>query len=60
MLIHVTGLIGEFGAGDNAQCIKALQGGLDYLKANSDVWTGAAWWAAGPWWGKIYNTSKSD
>ena len=45
------GLIGEFAAGPNAQCITALQGGLAYLKANKDVWTGALWWAAGPWWG---------
>ncbi|KAL6712702.1 hypothetical protein ACN47E_000579 [Coniothyrium glycines] len=45
------GLIGEFGAGNNTQCITALQGGLNHLKQNSDVWTGAAWWAAGPWWG---------
>ncbi|USP76691.1 glycoside hydrolase family 5 protein [Curvularia clavata] len=45
------GFLGEFGAGSNAQCITALQGGLDYMKKNSDVWMGAAWWAAGPWWG---------
>jgi endoglucanase len=50
------GLIGEYAGGSNAKCIKALQGGLSYMKANSDVWTGAVWWAAGPWWGDyMYN-----
>ncbi|KAF2204236.1 glycoside hydrolase [Delitschia confertaspora ATCC 74209] len=45
------GLIGEFAAGVNDQCITALQDGLKYMGENSDVWTGALWWAAGPWWG---------
>jgi len=45
------GFLGEFAAGNNAQCITALKDGLKYMGENSDVWTGAAWWAAGPWWG---------
>ncbi|KAF2118002.1 glycoside hydrolase superfamily [Lophiotrema nucula] len=45
------GVIGEFAAGVNDQCIAALQDGLTYLGQNSDVWWGAMWWAAGPWWG---------
>lgn len=50
------GFLGEFAAGNNAQCISALQDGLSYLGQNSDVWWGAAWWAAGPWWGDyIFN-----
>ncbi|EUC35808.1 glycoside hydrolase family 5 protein [Bipolaris zeicola 26-R-13] len=50
------GVIGEFGAGSNAQCLTALQGGLDYMVKNSDVWLGAIWWSAGPWWGNyIYS-----
>ncbi|OHF01587.1 cellulase [Colletotrichum orchidophilum] len=44
------GFLGEFAGGANSQCQTAVKGMLDYLKANSDVWTGAAWWAAGPWW----------
>jgi endoglucanase len=24
---------------------------LTYVEANSDVWSGWTWWAAGPWWG---------
>jgi endoglucanase len=50
------GLIGEFAGGNNAQCIAALKDGLAYMQQNSDVWTGAAWWAAGPWWADyMYN-----
>ncbi|KAF1960039.1 endoglucanase precursor [Byssothecium circinans] len=45
------GFLGEFAAGPNAQCLSALQDGMQYLADNKDVWTGAAWWAAGPWWG---------
>ncbi|KAF2709277.1 glycoside hydrolase family 5 protein [Pleomassaria siparia CBS 279.74] len=44
------GVIGEFAGGVNTQCIAALQDGLSYLDANNDVWLGAIWWAAGPWW----------
>ncbi|KAH7371508.1 glycoside hydrolase superfamily [Pyrenochaeta sp. MPI-SDFR-AT-0127] len=50
------GVIGEFAAGNNAQCISALKDGLAYLGQNTDVWWGAIWWAAGPWWGNyIYS-----
>ncbi|KAL2850025.1 glycoside hydrolase superfamily [Aspergillus pseudodeflectus] len=45
------GIIGEFAGGDNDQCRTAVKGMLDYLESNSDVWLGALWWAAGPWWG---------
>lgn len=45
------GIIGEFAGGANTQCKDAVKGLLDYLVANSDVWEGALWWAAGPWWG---------
>lgn len=44
------GILGEFAGGANTQCQTALKGLLDHLKANSDVWTGALWWSAGPWW----------
>jgi endoglucanase len=44
------GVIGEFAGGPNEVCKAAVSGLLQYLKANSDVWTGALWWAAGPWW----------
>lgn len=43
------GLIGEYAGGNNTQCLEAVKDGLQYLKDNSDVWTGHLWWAAGPW-----------
>ncbi|KAI0542082.1 glycoside hydrolase family 5 protein [Xylaria digitata] len=45
------GFLGEFAGGANSQCQSAVKGVLDHLEANSDVWQGALWWAAGPWWG---------
>lgn len=43
--------LGEFAGGANSVCQGAVTGMLDYLPANSDVWLGASWWSAGPWWG---------
>lgn len=45
------GVIGEFAGGVNADCETAVDGMLEYLSENSDVWLGALWWGAGPWWG---------
>ncbi|KAK4183401.1 glycoside hydrolase [Podospora australis] len=45
------GVLGEFAGGPNNVCKEAVKGLLDHLKANSDVWQGALWWAGGPWWG---------
>ncbi|CAM1508963.1 Fc.00g027020.m01.CDS01 [Cosmosporella sp. VM-42] len=44
------GVLGEFAGGANDICNQAVTGLLDHLEANSDVWLGAVWWAAGPWW----------
>lgn len=44
------GIVGEFAAGANADCETAIQGMLEYMTQNSDVWIGAMWWGAGPWW----------
>jgi endoglucanase len=46
-----TAFLGEFAGADNAICRQALDGMLSYMSQNSDVWTGWAWWSAGPWWG---------
>jgi endoglucanase len=43
------GVLGEFAGGANGVCQSAVKGLLDHLAQNSDVWTGALWWAAGPW-----------
>ncbi|CAI7589684.1 unnamed protein product [Penicillium manginii] len=45
------GFIGEFAGGVNSDCETAVKGMLSYMSDNSDVWMGAEWWSAGPWWG---------
>ncbi|KAG7287158.1 hypothetical protein NEMBOFW57_006663 [Staphylotrichum longicolle] len=45
------GFLGEFAGGPNDNCKTAVTKLLDHLRDNSDVWTGALWWAGGPWWG---------
>ena len=45
------GILGEYAGGVNDQCKTAVKGMLDALAADSAVWLGAMWWAAGPWWG---------
>jgi endoglucanase len=45
------GILGEFAGGANSVCEEAVEGMLNYLEQNSDVWLGASWWSAGPWWG---------
>jgi endoglucanase len=42
--------LGEFGAAPNATCLAALENMLEYMQANSDVWLGWTYWAAGSWW----------
>ncbi|CAG7954453.1 unnamed protein product [Penicillium olsonii] len=51
--------LGEFAGGANSVCKTAVTGMLDYLSANSDVWLGAAWWSAGPWWGDYMYSLES-
>ncbi|KAL2258333.1 hypothetical protein VTK26DRAFT_8389 [Humicola hyalothermophila] len=48
------GVLGEFGGGANDVCSGAIEGLLQHLQENSDVWAGALWWAAGPWWGDYF------
>jgi endoglucanase len=45
------GFLGEYAGGANSVCQTAIEGMLDYMQQNSDVWLGAAWWGGGPWWG---------
>lgn len=55
------GILGEFAGAANDVCKDAVRGMLRYLAANSDVWTGALWWAAGPWWGDyMFNMEPSS
>ncbi|KAG9247127.1 endo-beta-1,4-glucanase [Calycina marina] len=54
-------ILGEFAGGSNKQCARAVRDMLTYMGTNSDVWMGALWWAAGPWWGTyIYSMEPSS
>lgn len=44
------GLLGEYAGAANPTCQAAVESMLTYLDANAAVWSGALWWAAGPWW----------
>ncbi|OKL56607.1 putative endo-beta-1,4-glucanase B [Talaromyces atroroseus] len=46
-----TAILGEYAGGANSVCEEAVTGMLDYLADNSNVWLGALFWSAGPWWG---------
>ncbi len=50
------GFLGEFAGGRNSTCYAALGNMLNYIDANSDVWLGWTYWAAGPWWGEYIFT----
>jgi len=43
--------LGEFGVSRDALSIQALDNLMAYMEENAEVWAGAAYWAAGPWWG---------
>ena len=51
------GFMGEFGVGENQQCLETLDRVLKYMSDNNDVWLGWTYWAAGSWWPKNYFTS---
>ena len=50
--VGLKGFLGEIGAGSNDVCVAAVQSALCEMQS-SDVWLGALWWAAGPWWGDV-------
>jgi endoglucanase len=45
------GFLGEFNGGRSATCVAALDDMFKHMEANSSVWLGWTFWAAGPWWG---------
>ncbi|KAL0574737.1 hypothetical protein V5O48_007221 [Marasmius crinis-equi] len=52
---NLKGFLGEMGAGSNSDCISAVFGALCSM-AQTNVWIGFSWWAAGPWWGDYYQS----
>ncbi len=58
------GFLGEFAAADNDVCLAALDGMLQHITENSDVWLGWTYWAAGAWWGdypfSVHPSSEGD
>ncbi|KAF2159851.1 carbohydrate-binding module family 1 protein [Zasmidium cellare ATCC 36951] len=55
------GIIGEFAGGLDNTCEAAVSDMLSYMQSNTDVWMGAIWWAAGPWWGdRWYSVEPSN
>ena len=48
---HHQGFLGEFGVSRRPECLAVLDQVASYLKANSDVWLGWTYWAAGLAWG---------
>ncbi|KAH9847857.1 endoglucanase [Lenzites betulinus] len=53
---NLNGFLGEIGAGNNTQCVTAVQGALCEMQQAGGTWLGALWWAAGPWWGDYYQS----
>jgi endoglucanase len=54
------GFLGEFGVGRSPHCLTVLRAMLTYIQANSDVWLGWTYWAAGPWWGDYHFTVEPN
>jgi len=50
------GFLGEFGAASNATCLAGLTTLLNHLEANSTLYLGWTYWAAGPWWGDYFTS----
>jgi endoglucanase len=45
------GFYGEFGVTPSSTALTAMSNVLTFVNANTDVWLGWTYWAAGPWWG---------
>lgn len=56
------GFIGEFGAGRNRRCTRAISNLAELLGKNRDIVLGWTYWAAGPWWpeGNIMSIEPED
>jgi hypothetical protein len=54
------GFLGEFGGGSGQTCLSAIDNILDHLEANTDVYLGWTYWAAGPWWGGYFTSLEPN
>jgi endoglucanase len=59
------GILGEFGASKNEECLSGLTAMVETLRRNSTHWLGFAYWAGGDWWpetegNNIRPTAKGD
>lgn len=53
--------LGEFGVAQDQTSLTAMQNMLTYMSQHSDVWQGATYWGAGPWWGNyMYSIEPTD
>jgi endoglucanase len=52
------GFLAEFGAGDDATCLAAINDIVTYMEAHQPAYLGFTWFAGGPtsWWGASYFT----
>ena len=46
--------LAEFGAGQDAASLTAMQNQIAFVQAHRTVWQGAAIWGGGPWWPPTY------
>lgn len=53
--------LGEFGVSQDATSLTAMNNMLSFMSQHSDVWQGASYWGAGPWWGNyMYSIEPSQ
>src|SRR5205085_8856643 len=58
---HKELFLGEFGVAQDATSLTALDKMVKYMDDNADVWSGATYWAGGPWWGSyMYSIEPTD
>jgi endoglucanase len=58
--LGVQGFLGEVGIPNNSTCLSAEADLLKYMQENSDVYLGATFWSAGPWWGTYFQTLEPN
>ncbi|KAF4632753.1 hypothetical protein G7Y89_g5366 [Cudoniella acicularis] len=49
-----TAVLGEYAGGNNTVCTSAVEGMLDAMTQDSEVWLGALWWGGGARWASDY------